>query len=269
MAASTDVAVPVPDDSKFPVLAGGADGALAILRENVGEGGVTPADLDRITIPAGGGTAWDVPDGDPTRVLSGVIVAWQPSRSYWVHQLGDDDGESGAPPDCSSADAKLGNGEFGPGSEGNPTGECTNCPMDRFGSGRGNSKACKEQRRIFMLTEGSILPVQVSLPPTSIQPLRKYMIRLAGRGKRFSDVVTDLSLKQVKGDNTYSVAEPRLGGELSDAQKAAARTYGATIEAQLAAYAASAAERAADGSDASHADPGTVPGGGDPWAEGK
>lgn len=236
-----------PSTSAYPVLFGTEDGGgiAEIISDNFGDEGFRPSDLERIKMPAGGGRAWDIPDEPPVAVLEGVIVSWHTARSFWFRSL--DDSDETTPPDCASMDGQLGNGEFGPGSQGNPSGECAVCPMNAYGSGGANSKACKEQRQLFLLQPGSVLPLVVSLPPTSLAPFRKYMTRLASKGIPYYGVVTRMSLRAEKsGANTYSVVEPSRGDLLSPEERAAAKQYGATIknsvrEAALAREAARAA----------------------------
>lgn len=227
-----------PNQSAYPVLFSGAgDGSIAqVIEDNFGDEGFSPSDLDRIVIPSGGGTAWEVPDEDPSRYVEGVIVHRQPTRSFWFKGRGED-GEEDGPPDCYSGDAKVGVGVFGPGSESNPTGACATCPMNVFGSserGSGNGKACKEQMQVFMLQEGGVLPIQLSLPPTSLKPFRKYMTRLASKGKSYYAVITRLGLlKTTGGGQTYSVVDPSKVGDLAPEEVAAARGYGVTMKMYL------------------------------------
>ncbi len=199
----TDVVPFDPTASAFPVLfAQDGEGSVAqIIEDNFGEEGFSPDNLDRLTVPAGGGRAWDIPDEDPAGFVEGVIVHRQSTRTFWFKKRGEDGVEDG-PPDCSSPDARIGIGVFGPGSADNPSGECAACPMNVFGSstsGSGNGKACKEQMQVFLLQKGAVLPIQVSLPPTSLRSWKKYMTRLASKGKSYYSVVTRLGLEVEKG----------------------------------------------------------------------
>lgn len=241
-----------PTSSAYPVLfAQEGEGSVAeILEDNFGDEGFSVADLDRLTVPAGGGTTWEIPDEDPSRVVEGVIVHKQPTRSFWFKKRGQD-GEDDGPPDCYSNDGKVGIGVFGAGSADNVDGACSGCPMNVFGSstsGSGAGKACKEQMQLFILQEGSVLPIQVSLPPTSLRGFKKYMTRLAAKGKSYMTVVTGLSLSVEKGGGqTYSVVNPAKVRDLEPIEGAAARGYGRTIKSVLdqAAEARAAAEAAA------------------------
>lgn len=223
----------------YPALNPEASGDfLEVMQENFGDnGGMQASDLDTIIIPAGAGKHWNVPslDGDDAvKELEGIIVAWSPSRRYWEKGLDDNDGDKG-PPDCSSDDGVHGNGAYGPRSQGNPTGECENCPMNQFGSIEGkDGKACKEYRMIYMLRPETVLPVQVQLPVTSIPPIRKYMLRLSSAGLPYYGLVTKFGLEQVKSAFEYSRVVPSPGERLSAEERAAAKAYGATIKAAMA-----------------------------------
>lgn len=234
---STELEVFEPSNSAFPVLFDSGEGSVAqVIEDNFGDEGFSPTDLDRLKVPAGGGQAWDIPDEDPAKFIEGVVVHRQPTRSFWFAARGEG-GEEDGPPDCSSADGKIGLGVYGPGSDGNPSGECIDCPMNEFGSsdrGSGEGKACKEQMQLYVLQRDAVLPIQVSLPPTSLKPWKKYMTRLAAKGKSYMTVVTRLGLEVQKGGGqTYSVVVPTRVDDLADEEGRAAREYGSTIKGFL------------------------------------
>lgn len=237
--ASKEVATTGGVIENYPALNPEASGDfLEVMQENFGEnGGMQASDLDTIIIPSGGGSHWMIPslDGDePEKVLEGIIVAWAPSRRYWEKGLDDKDTEKG-PPQCSSDDGVHGNGEFGPRSAANPTGECETCPMNQFGTLDGkDGKACKEYRMLFMLRPETVLPMQVQLPVTSIPAIRKYFLRLSAKALPYYGLVTRLGLEQVKSAFEYSRVVPEAGDRLSPEERAAAKAYGATIKAAMA-----------------------------------
>lgn len=233
--------------AEYPVLAGEQSGELMLaLRENFGEDGPGVNDFDRIQIPGGGGTAWEVPtlEGtDSARQIQGIVVAWKSPRAFWSKDA--DEGPA-QPPDCASDEGDFGNGAFGPGSAENPSGRCEECPMNEWGSqeiidmanGKGETgsraKACKEMRQLFLIRPGTILPVVVTLPPTSIQPLRKYFLRLANEGTAYYGVVTELSLKQQQsGSMRWSTVELKMVRKLDAAELSAVKDYSDTIKASL------------------------------------
>ncbi len=102
---------------------------------------------DRIKIPAGGATTFEIPDGDEedgvrtAKDITGVILLHHPAFAYYMRKY---TGGSN-PPDCGSFDGKLG--------VGNPGGSCATCPYNQFGSGEGKSKACKNRRILSQKSE--------------------------------------------------------------------------------------------------------------------
>jgi hypothetical protein len=233
---STEVAV--PEGGEYAVLFSDQGGAVEVMRENLGEGGISPLDLDRVGIPAGGGTSWEVPTlegSDSVREIQGIVVAWRSPRVYWSRPIEETGG--GVQPDCSSDDGVFGRGMYGKDSDDNPSGRCDQCPMDQWGSDPredSRAKACKEMRSLFVLRPNTVLPIVVSLPPTSILPLRKYFMRLVGHSVPYYGAVTRLGLERVQsGGFTWSVAEPSLVRVLDEAELAASKAYSTAFQASL------------------------------------
>ena len=144
--------------------------------------------FDRIKIPSGGATAFELPgDNDETEMvkeIKGVILYHHPAYAYYKdkYQGGNN------PPDCGSFNGVTGTGE--------PGGNCANCPYNRFGSGEGQAKACKNRRMIYILMEGELFPLVLSLPTGSLKEFTKYVKRQLSKGRKLSQVVTKVSLKK-------------------------------------------------------------------------
>lgn len=225
----TDLALVDAVSSPFLAIresAGNAD-LTNVMHDNLGEGGVTAFDLDRVKVPSGGGKAWEIPsltdDVEIARTFDGIIVHWREPRAYWEKAL--DDSGGGTPPDCNSQDGKLGIG--------NPGGNCQTCQYAQFGTAMKGGvatpgQACKQMRLMFVLREDGLLPLALFAPPTSLKGMRKYFLRLASQGKRFSDVVTRFSLAQTdnQGGIEYSYIEPTLVRVLSPEECGVVRAYG-------------------------------------------
>lgn len=213
-----DKEVAVKETAQFMVLAN-AQNAIEALKSNLEGETLSPMDLDRVTVPAGGGVSWCIPtlDGDEnTQEIVGVIVGVQNCRAYWA---GDFSG-GGDPPDCVSEDNVTGVGD--------PGGLCKNCPMAEFGSdSRGKGQACKQIKRLFVLRPKSMLPLVVTLPPTSIRPATKYLLRLAGAGLKYQAAVTRITLEKTKNSEgiSYSTAVFALAGNLDPGQAQAMDDY--------------------------------------------
>jgi len=159
------------------------------------------AGFERIKIPSAGSTVFEFPgeDGDtePVKEFSAVILYHHPLFAYYKSKYTGGNN----PPDCGSYDGITG--------EGDPGGECKRCPYNQFGSGENGSKACKNRRRIFVLREGEIFPLLLSLPTGSLRELTKYLKRLLSKGRKSNSVVTRFSLQKAtnSGGLAYSQAQ--------------------------------------------------------------
>jgi len=198
--------------STYKALSVPAQQLTSFLIQNVGQQGLKPTDLDRIKVPAGGGLAWEVPTlkgPESVNVLEGIILHFKDPRAYWK-----DSGTTGTPPDCSSPDGLVGVGL--------PGGQCHKCPLAQFGTAVGKKgeptkgQACKQTRMLLFLRQDDMIPMLISLPPTSIKPAKQYFLRLVANGYPFYGVTTQLRLEKMKnpaGDN-YSVASLAMGRQL-------------------------------------------------------
>jgi hypothetical protein len=157
--------------------------------------------FEKIKIPSAGSTVFEVPgeedDTDTVKEFSAVILHHHTLNAYYKTKYA---GGSN-PPDCGSFDGVCG--------EGNPGGECKHCPLNQFGSGENGSKACKNRRRIYVLREGEVFPLLLSLPTGSLKEFTKYIKRLLSKGKKSNSIVTRFSLKKAtnQGGVVYSQAQ--------------------------------------------------------------
>ena len=168
--------------------------------------------FERIKMPSGGATVFQIPSEDPDepelmKEFSGAILYHHPIRAYFSTEY-----TGGTnPPDCGSLDCIEGYG--------NPGGDCHSCIYNDFGTGKNGAKACKERRRIYLLREGDLFPVMLSLPTGSLREFSRYIMRLLSKGNKSSDVVTRFSLAKAtnKGGIPYAKAcfkmERRLTAE--------------------------------------------------------
>ena len=176
-----------------------------LLRENVGAGGLSPFDLDRVKIPGGGSTTWEIPTMEgpvESKELLGIIAAWADKRSYWANSMEESGG--GSPPDCNSEDGITG--------VGSPGGDCFECPLAAFGSGKNNAQACKSMKFVFLISPERMLPILLAVPPSSLRPWKQYMLQLASGGASYKHVVTRFTLEKTKnaGNIDYSRLVPSL-----------------------------------------------------------
>jgi hypothetical protein len=129
--------------------------------------------------------------------FTGVILFHHPMFMYYR------EGYTGGsnPPDCGSYDGIYGVGD--------PGGRCDKCPLNQFGSDPNGGKACKNKRRLYILREGELIPILLTLPVGSMREFGNYIKRLLAKGKRPSGVVTRFSLKKANnaGGIAYSQAQ--------------------------------------------------------------
>ena len=158
--------------------------------------------FDRVTIPAAGSTAFELPGEMPgeteaAKEFTGVILYHHPMFTYYRERF---TGGNNAP-DCGSYDGVTGTG--------NPGGSCGHCPLNQFGSGENGGKACKNKRRIYILREGELIPILLTLPSGSMRDFSVYVKRLLAKGKKSSSVVTKFSLQKATNANgiVYSKAQ--------------------------------------------------------------
>jgi hypothetical protein len=217
--------------SEYSVAKINATDLMEILQENVG-GQITEFDLQRAKVPTGGMTAWVLPslDGEDEIVnnIDGILVYHREPRAYWKQSI--DEGGGNNPPDCSSTDGKVGVGD--------PGGDCATCPMAEWGSkdhGESRGQACKQMKLVFLLRPDSLLPMALFLPPTSIRPVRQYLLGLASEGQHYSSAVTRLSLEKERSGDGIEYAKVKLTrlSTLGDAETRAVREYSAGIRGAL------------------------------------
>jgi len=102
---------------------------------------------------------------------------------------------------------------------GDPGGPCDKCPKNEWESAeKGKGKACVQKRNFLLLLPNQMIPVKLDAPPTSLQNLRKYFLRLASFSCPFNKVITNFSLSKDKNDKgiEYSKIEVKMQKKLSD-----------------------------------------------------
>ena len=166
--------------------------------------------FERIKMPSGGTTLFKMPGDDAdepsfVKEFSAVILYHHPIRAYFKTKF------TGAtnPPDCGSLDAVKGYGE--------PGGDCRNCIYNDFNTGENGAKACKERQRLYLLREGEIFPVLLSLPTGSLKNFSRYLMRLLTKVIKSSEVVTKFSLMTAtnKGGIVYAKAAFKMERKLT------------------------------------------------------
>ena len=163
--------------------------------------------FQQVKVPAGGALQYEIPTEDPdnpdySRYLEGVILYHHPSNAYWPETEGGEDDEN-TPPQCQDLDGKRGLGS--------PGGLCASCGYNKFGT-RGKGKACKNMHMVYLLRSGEFMPLQITLPPTSIKPFNEFVSRaFLLRRRGICSAVVQLGLKKMNnGKDDYSVTTFKL-----------------------------------------------------------
>src|SRR5271154_7418952 len=91
--------VPIAD---YAILAESPENMRAIVQDNLGNGTLSPFDLEQIKVPTGGATLWDRGD-EPAKEVQGIVVYFRDMRSWWEQSFDEKQGAN-SPPDCQSQD---------------------------------------------------------------------------------------------------------------------------------------------------------------------
>ena len=187
-----------------------------------------------VKIPSGGQLQFELTGEDPdnpayARYLEGIILYSHNANAYWAG--GKNDSEN-TPPDCQSMDGKIGYGC--------PGGLCADCAYNRFGSdtdpkGTGRGKACKNQRIIYLLRSGEVMPIQLSLSPTSLRPYSDFVnAAFVARRRGVCGSVVQIGLKKrSNGKDDYSVATFKRLYDFTGEELAQVRAYANSFKEQI------------------------------------
>lgn len=188
----------------------------------------------RVKIPAGGALQFELPSDNPedpdyTKVIEGVILYSHSSGAYWPEGSEYDDNVS---PLCATLDGKTG--------VGTPGGACAVCPLNQYGTatdGKGNptkGKACKNMRQLYIYRSGDFMPIQLTLPPTSLTPYSDFVNAcFVSRHRPLYAAVVQIGLKKVEAANTYSVATFKKVYDFVGEELAAIKTFALNFREQI------------------------------------
>lgn len=197
--------------------------AVANALAESGIDGLSPFDLDKISMPGAGGLTWNVPTEEgvrPKEAIEGIILHQHPTRQLYE---GAYDAANPSPPRCASYDGVTGHGD--------PGGSCAVCPLGQFGG------PCKPYRFLYVLFPDKTVPTLLILPRTSLsrrlpKGFAKYVSKLAFRGKVPAQMVSRISLEQRK-QGMGSVAVFDEGAALSPEHYALVREYATAFKGAL------------------------------------
>lgn len=176
----------------------------------------------RAKVGSGGITLFTVSCGNKEinlEQIEGIVIAQHAANAYFAKS----DTDENTPPICSSSDGRTGivaeTGEIR---------KCANCPYNEYGTDN-NGKLCKNMRRLYMLCEGVPLPVMLTLPPTSLEPWKSYVLMdIVASGLDISQTVTKFTLKKAKskGGKDYAIVNAEIAGTINGKTKSFAEEYG-------------------------------------------
>lgn len=187
--------------------------------------------FQRAKIPGGGVTQFEVPGDNPEapeyeKTITGVIIYNHAANAYWP--TGSEYDEN-IPPLCSSYNGKCGQGV--------PGGICETCEMNQYGSDEngGKGKACKNMRTLYILRSGEAMPIQLSLPPTSLSPFSDFVNTVfATRRRPTWSAIVEIGIKRIdNGTNQYGVATFKKIADFSQEQIPQIKQYAEDFRTQI------------------------------------
>ena len=153
------------------------------------------------------GKGFTLPDGETGQTIVGVIIDFVSANMYYKDEYQSD---NPAPPVCTAVGRIPAHLAPGPEVPEPQADSCAVCPQNRFESGHGRSKACKNTRQIAFMQENANedSPIwALSVPPGSIRYFDTY-VSTTLRGRYALPpiaVVTEVSM-----DPNKSFAAPRF-----------------------------------------------------------
>ena len=184
----------------------------------------------KVKIPGGGVLQFEMASDNPDRPdyipeLEGILLFNHSANAYWQEGA---EYDNDTPPLCQSVDGKIGHGD--------PGGLCASCGFNAFGSAEnGRGKACKNMRTLYLLRSGEFMPLQISLPPTSIKPYNAfYNSVFALRRRPIYGSIIRIGLKKASSNGyDYGVATFCKVRDLSGEELAAVKAYADTFRLQI------------------------------------
>jgi len=162
------------------------------------------ASVEKVRLSAKG---FKAPDGSISETIQAVILDFVSTNDHYPDLY---DKDNPTPPDCYAIGRNP--NELAPAAdlEGKLSDSCSTCPQNVFGSGPGNSKGCKNTRKLALMAEGGAVedaPIwSMSIPPGSIRFFDTYVSGTL-RGKH---AVTPICvLTEFYMDTSRDFASPR------------------------------------------------------------
>jgi len=131
--------------------------------------------------------------------FTGVLLYHGRQNTFWHAGF---DKNNITPPDCSAADGKTGSKAR----EGNKFGSCADCHFNQFKSHpSGKGKACRNQVKLYILRQGTLVPTTFLIAPTSLGVFnRGYLLdQVTQKGLAYWKVTTTFTAYQ-QHDETFT-----------------------------------------------------------------
>jgi len=166
--------------------------------------------VQKIKIPTGGSTYFDMGDGKPVNDLIGLIIDNYDTRTYFEKDF---DGSENKP-DCQSSDCIIGIDKDG------FEKQCASCDLGKYK--KGEKTKCSVRRKIYILLEGHELPHLILVPPTSMVSFKHYVELLQYNNNTTRTVLTRIWLKKETSKSGFPYAQLQfmMQRDLEGAEKA-------------------------------------------------
>ena len=148
------------------------------------------------------GQIFEMPDGMKQESFEGIILDIYNINAWWAESF--DATGGGTPPDCFSMDGLVPD----QGSEIVQNADCSSCPLNQFGTEKGGrGKACKNMKRIHIVFEDELIPTRLTVPPSNIKLVNKYVTALAKKSFTYYMAVTRFGLKEASNKDGISYSQ--------------------------------------------------------------
>lgn len=138
-----------------------------------------------------------------------VAVGFFRTRSFWNAGMEEAGGET-TRPDCFSVDGVKPSEN----STEKQHDVCATCPMNKFGSGKNNSKKCKERGHLLLLDPKAAIPfpAELSLPVTSIGTVNDFLLKAGKDARPLVSYLIKFSLEKERTKSGFENAVLKMEG---------------------------------------------------------
>ncbi|MEG1892067.1 MAG: hypothetical protein RR301_11640 [Clostridia bacterium] len=153
-----------------------------------------------------------------------IIIASHPTNVLWGSEFSKR--EAHEHPLCRSVDGSTGVDEEG------EIHNCADCPHNQFGED-GSRKECSNRRQLYILRQGDVLPMLLTLPPSALKTYDNYRVRTRMQlNRKLNTVITRITLTNKTSDKSnaeYSVPVFTPVALLKESESARLTEYAAKI----------------------------------------